>query len=326
MLDSLFADEELAAIFSEPRYVAEMLAVEAALATVEARLGVIPAESGKVIAERVASFRPDLDLIRSRLADDGVPVIELVRQLREHVGGAAADDVHFGATTQDIMDTALVLQMRAALAAVEKTLDRAIDNLAAMARRYRESVMPGRTHSQQAVPIPFGLKAAGWLAPLLRHRTRLGRDQAAAAGRAAGRGRRNAGATRGARRGRGRGAGGRAGPVDAAAAVAHAARHAGGSGGLAVAGQREPGQDGAGRHPPGADRDRRGARDGRGRARRVEHHAAEGQPGHERADRRGGAHQRGAAGHDAPGVDPGARARHERLADGVVDASRRCSS
>jgi 3-carboxy-cis,cis-muconate cycloisomerase len=173
VLDSLFTDVEVAAIFAEDRYVAEMLAVEAALATVEARLGVIPAESGKVIAERIASFRPDLGLIRSRLGDDGVPVIELVRQLREHVGGAAAGDVHFGATTQDIMDTALVLQMRAALAAVEKTLGRAIDNLAAMARRYRESVMPGRTHSQQAVPIPFGLKAATWLAPLLRHRTRL---------------------------------------------------------------------------------------------------------------------------------------------------------
>ena len=173
MLDSLFTDVEVAAIFAEGRYVAEMLAVEAALATVEARLGAIPAESGKAIAERIASFRPDLGLIRSRLGDDGVPVIELVRQLREHVGGAAAGDVHFGATTQDIMDTALVLQMRAALAALEKTLGRVIDNLATMARRYRESVMPGRTHSQQAVPIPFGLKAAAWLAPLLRHRTRL---------------------------------------------------------------------------------------------------------------------------------------------------------
>jgi 3-carboxy-cis,cis-muconate cycloisomerase len=173
VLGSLFTDAELSTIFSEPRYVAEMVAVEAALATVEARLGVIPPESGKAIAERATTFRPDLGSIRSRLADEGVPVIELVRQLREHVGGTAADDVHFGATTQDIMDTALVLQMRAALAAVEKTLDRVVDNLAAMARRYRASVMPGRTHSQQAVPIPFGLKAAGWLAPLLRHRTRL---------------------------------------------------------------------------------------------------------------------------------------------------------
>ena len=173
MLESVFADEDLAAVFSEARYVREMVAVEAALSTVEARLGVIPAESGKVIVERAASFRPDLGLIRSRMADDGVPVIELVRQLREHVGGAAGDDVHFGATTQDIMDTALVLQMRAALAAVERTLDRVVDNLAAMARRYRASVMPGRTRSQQAVPIPFGLKVAGWLAPLLRHRKRL---------------------------------------------------------------------------------------------------------------------------------------------------------
>jgi len=173
VLGTLFADEDLAAIFSEPRYLAEMLAVEGALATAEARLGVIPAESGKAIADKAASFRPDVDLIRSRLADDGVPVIELVRQLREHVGGVAADDVHFGATTQDIMDTALVLQVRAALAVVEPTLDRVVDNLAAMAHRYRGSVMAGRTHSQQAVPIPFGLKAAAWLAPLLRHRARL---------------------------------------------------------------------------------------------------------------------------------------------------------
>ena len=173
MLEPVFTDEELAAVFSEARYVREMVAVEAALATVEARLGVIPAESGARIVAASATFRPDLDAIRARLAHDGVPVIELVRQLREHVGAPAADDVHFGATTQDIMDTALVLQMRAALAAVELTLDRVIDNLAAMARRYRASVMPGRTRSQQAVPIPFGLKAAGWLAPLLRHRKRL---------------------------------------------------------------------------------------------------------------------------------------------------------
>jgi 3-carboxy-cis,cis-muconate cycloisomerase len=174
VLESVLADEEVAAIFSERRYVAEMVGVEAALATVEARLGVIPAASGQTIVERTASFRPDLALVRVRLAADGVPVIELVRQLRAHVGGAAGDDVHFGATTQDVMDTALVLQMRAALSAVEKRLGRVVDNLAAMARRYRGSVMPGRTRSQQAVPIPFGFKAAGWLAPLLRHRARLG--------------------------------------------------------------------------------------------------------------------------------------------------------
>jgi len=173
VLESVFTDEELAAVFSVAGYVREMVAVEAALATVEARLGVIPAESGARIVAASATFRPDLDAIRARLAHDGVPVIELVRQLREHVGGPAADDVHFGATTQDITDTALVLQMRAALAAIERTLARVIDNLAALARRYRASVMPGRTRSQQAVPIPFGLKVAGWLAPLLRHRRRL---------------------------------------------------------------------------------------------------------------------------------------------------------
>lgn len=173
MLRSLFEDAQIAEIFSDRNFIAQMVSVEAALARVEAFLDVIPAETAKVIADRVQTFHPDLDLLKSKLADDGVPVIELVRQLREHVGGDAANYAHFGATTQDIMDTALVLQMRAALEVLEARLKRTIANLAGLAERYRNSLMAGRTHSQQAVPIPFGFKVAGWLAPLLRHRARL---------------------------------------------------------------------------------------------------------------------------------------------------------
>ena len=182
----------LAAIFSEARYVREMVAVEAALATVEARLGVIPAESGKVIVERIGEL-PARSRPRSGrgMADDGVPVIELVRQLREHVGGAAADDVHFGATTQDIMDTALVLRMRAALAAVEQTLGRAIDNLAAMARRYRTSGDAGTDALPAGRADPVRAQGGGLARAPPPPPGAAPRDPAAGAGRAARRGRRH---------------------------------------------------------------------------------------------------------------------------------------
>jgi 3-carboxy-cis,cis-muconate cycloisomerase len=104
---------------------------------------------------------------------DGVPVIALVKALREAVGKEAAPYVHWGATTQDIVDTATVLQIRSVLRIIENRLAMLIDCLADLADRHRATVMAGRTHGQQALPISFGLKAAGWLAPLVRHRNRL---------------------------------------------------------------------------------------------------------------------------------------------------------
>jgi 3-carboxy-cis,cis-muconate cycloisomerase len=120
-----------------------------------------------------ATLEVDVEQLQAGLEKSGVPVIELVRQLRAHVGQDAADYVHWGATTQDIMDTARVLQIRVVLAQMEPTLEAVIANLARLADQHRHTLMAGRTHSQQALPITFGLKVANWLAPLLRHRERL---------------------------------------------------------------------------------------------------------------------------------------------------------
>lgn len=170
---SLFGEAALADIFSDERFVAALVEVEVALATVQGRLDVIPAEAAKTIAAKAATFQADLADLRAGTERAGIPTLDLLRQVRGHVGPAAADYVHWGATSQDIMDTALVLQMRAALAVIEPSLAAVIENLAGLAERHRRTLLAGRTHSQQALPLPFGLKVAGWLAPLLRHRQRL---------------------------------------------------------------------------------------------------------------------------------------------------------
>jgi 3-carboxy-cis,cis-muconate cycloisomerase len=170
---ALFRDEELAAHFTDERFLHYLLAVEGALATTQGKLGIIPAVAATAIAEQATSVPLDLARLQAATEKAGLPIIELVHQLRAHVGADAGPYVHWGATTQDIMDTALVLQMRAALALIEAKLQTVIAQLAQLAEQHRHTLMAGRTHSQQALPITFGLKVAGWLAPLLRHRDRL---------------------------------------------------------------------------------------------------------------------------------------------------------
>lgn len=174
---TLFGDAQIAETFSDEQFVRRLLQVEAALARVQADLEIIPAEAGQAIASQAATLQVDLERLRAGTEKSGIPVIELVRQLREEIGGQAATYVHWGATSQDIMDTALVLQLRSALRPIEERLQSLIHELAQLADRHRQTLMAGRTHSQQALPIPFGLKVAGWLAPLLRHRQRLAQLQ-----------------------------------------------------------------------------------------------------------------------------------------------------
>ena len=143
-----------------------MLEVEGALARVEAKMGVIPSSAGERISKIAGGLVLDPRQIGKAMQRDGVPVISRVKALREAVGLEAAPYVHGGATTQDIVDTATVIQIRSTLRIIEKRLSTLIDNLAGLAERHRATVMAGRTHGQQALPISFGLKAAGWLAPL----------------------------------------------------------------------------------------------------------------------------------------------------------------
>ncbi len=173
LFSPLFSDVEVAEQFSDSQFVREMLDVESALATVQGRLGVISAEAAEQIVEASARLDVDFDRLQNGVEQSGVPVIELVRQLREQAGRPAADYIHWGATSQDIIDTARVLQIRSALAILESRLRSIIRELARLADQHRHTLMAGRTHSQQAEPITFGFKVAGWLMPLLRHRERL---------------------------------------------------------------------------------------------------------------------------------------------------------
>ncbi len=169
----LFGSDAMRAVFSEQGFVQKMLEVEAALARVEARLGIIPPDAALAITEAAKVERVSLAEIGASTRNVGYPVVALVKALGRAAGGDAQRYVHWGATTQDIMDSALVLQMREGLALVEARLEAIIAALAEQARRHRRTVMAGRTHLQQALPITFGYKCAVWLSPLVDHRTRL---------------------------------------------------------------------------------------------------------------------------------------------------------
>lgn len=169
----LFTDDDAAALFNDRARVRAMLNVEAALARAEAESGLIPADAARRIVRVAETLDPDPALLAEITATSGAPVAALLNLLREAVGEDAAGYVHWGATSQDIVDTALVLGLRESTRLIEKRLLGLIRGLLELARDYRDAPMLARTRSQAAVPTSFGLKAAGWAAPLLRHRQRL---------------------------------------------------------------------------------------------------------------------------------------------------------
>ncbi len=170
----LLSDDVLVALFDDHAHIRAMLDVEAALALAEGKVGVIPRPAAEEIAKAARALELDPSALRQETAKAAIPVPALVGALREAVGGNAAQYVHWGATTQDIMDTGLVLRLRQALDIIASRLNTTIDLLANLADTHRTTVMVGRTRYQQAVPTSFGLKVAGWLAPLVRNRDRLG--------------------------------------------------------------------------------------------------------------------------------------------------------
>lgn len=159
--------------FGETATLSRYLAVEVALARVQAELGVIPAEAARSIA--AAACVENIGRVRYRQSFElvGFPIVGLVQQLADVVPSGHGQFAHWGATTQDIMDSALVMGLRDVLDWVGVCLDEIISSLAALAERHRRTPMIGRSQLQHAVPITFGYKVAGWIGPLLRHRTRL---------------------------------------------------------------------------------------------------------------------------------------------------------
>ncbi len=168
----VFGTPAMRAVFSDDATIAAYVRAEVALARAQARVGLIPQAAADAIARDAPGIALDRALLKADAENVGYPILGLVRQLSAKLGDAGRF-VHWGATTQDIMDTAVVLQVRDGLALLESELDPAADALAALARDHRDTPMAGRTHLQQALPITFGYKAAIWLSMLDRHRERL---------------------------------------------------------------------------------------------------------------------------------------------------------
>ncbi len=167
-----FGTPAMREVFSDRRLIARYIEVEVALARAEARCGVIPAEAAEAIARESRLERIDFDHMRHETDIVGYPILPLVHQLVA-MCGEAGRYVHWGATTQDIMDTANVLQVRDALDLVEADIRTLRAILADLAKKHRDTPMAGRTHLQQALPVTFGYKVAIWLAMFDRHQERL---------------------------------------------------------------------------------------------------------------------------------------------------------
>lgn len=168
-----FGTPEMRAVFSDVATIQRWLDVEAALARVEARLGVIPEAAARAITEAARVERMDVGELKRGVDQTSHPLVPLITQLARACPDGLGEYVHWGATTQDIMDTAVVLQLRDALDILERQVDDLVAVLVDLADRHRSTPMAGRTHGQHALPITFGFKLAVFIAELRRHRDRL---------------------------------------------------------------------------------------------------------------------------------------------------------
>jgi 3-carboxy-cis,cis-muconate cycloisomerase len=176
LLDPLFGAKEIDQIFVDTARVQRMLDFEAALARAEAGVGVIPQSAAASIVAKCQVEFFDLEKLAQDARKAGNLAIPLVKQLTALVQKEDADAaryVHWGATSQDVIDTGLVLQLRDGFAWIEGRVDAICDRLAVLSDEHRLTVMAGRTWMQSAVPIVFGVKTAGWLDAMVRHGERL---------------------------------------------------------------------------------------------------------------------------------------------------------
>ncbi|NVO16550.1 MAG: 3-carboxy-cis,cis-muconate cycloisomerase [Rhodoplanes sp.] len=173
ILRDVFTTAAMRAVFSDEHRLQLTLDIEAALARVQARLGVIPAEAAAEIARHCTADALDLEMLARDTERIGAPVQPVVAQLTALCRDGLGQWTHYGATTQDVMDTASVLQMREAFVLIDADLAAIADALAALAHAHRDTVMAARSQLQHAIPTTFGFKMAGVLAAVLRDRARL---------------------------------------------------------------------------------------------------------------------------------------------------------
>ncbi|GGO83944.1 3-carboxy-cis,cis-muconate cycloisomerase [Marinobacterium nitratireducens] len=169
----LFHSDTMRSLFDDGARVQSYIDVEAALARAQARIEMIPAEAAQQINQAAQTVAIDMERLAQDTGTVGYPILGLVRQLAQAAGKDAGGYVHWGATTQDIMDTGSVLQVRAGLDLINQDLARVERALESLAREHRDTVMAGRTHMQHALPVTFGYKAAVWLDSLRRAQQRL---------------------------------------------------------------------------------------------------------------------------------------------------------
>ncbi|MDQ2633443.1 MAG: 3-carboxy-cis,cis-muconate cycloisomerase [Pseudomonadota bacterium] len=173
LLAGLLGDSEVAAWFSVAAELDAMLDFERALAAAQAELGIIPAAAAGAIAACLDGFTPETAALRAATARDGVVVPELVRQIRHALGEPHARHVHFGATSQDVIDTALMLRLKSVLAIFEARLDAIDEALADLDSRFGSGELTAVTRMQPAIPIGVANRIETWRRPLERHRQRL---------------------------------------------------------------------------------------------------------------------------------------------------------
>lgn len=169
----LFADEELAALFSDDGDIAQMIRFEQALAVVQGELGIIPADAAARIEDCLRTASPDPASLRAGTMAAGVPVPALVAGLRKIVGEDAGTWLHWGATSQDVMDTAQMLQAKTALDILQARLDRLIDTLETESNTHANLLLAGRTRSQVSTPVTLGYRIAQWAHPLIDARNAM---------------------------------------------------------------------------------------------------------------------------------------------------------
>jgi 3-carboxy-cis,cis-muconate cycloisomerase len=170
---TLFSDRDMAALFSDEAAIAAMLKVEVALAKVQAQSGIIPQSAYGQIADSLNDFAPDPAGLSEGTAEFGVPVPALLKAARTVIGKQGSHYLHWGPTSQDIVDTALVLRLRQAIVLLEDRMGKLLDGMQALAGAHSGSLMVARTRFQQAIPTTFGYKIDLWAEPMRRHRVRL---------------------------------------------------------------------------------------------------------------------------------------------------------
>jgi 3-carboxy-cis,cis-muconate cycloisomerase len=170
---NLFGEAEMRRLFSDENHMQMQLDVEAALARVQARLDIIPQAAADEISTKAKFENLDFDKFQKGVERVYYPILPLVEGIVAACDNGLGEYSHWGATTQDIMDSGMSLQLRDAMVLIENELTAISATLVDLAKKYRDTPMAGRSHLQQALPVTFGFKAAVWLSGVERHRTRL---------------------------------------------------------------------------------------------------------------------------------------------------------